>query len=586
MKIKNFLFLLLLPLFLFAASQEQSKERSLNILLQSKALYADDIFDINSTTSRANFKNFNGKSFLLRSAQKNLWLELQVDPSLLKEPILYVSSPLLTKFNIYDNKGNLLQKLGYGKRKEFTILPYYEFKSKKKRTLYLQMQSRYIPLIASVKIGEKKSFYEKDLKVKFYNILFIGMLITVLLLLLVQLYLDRKREILYLIVLIGLLIYYQFTYSGLAHAITANTYALLDIAIVSSKINFITIALVLYTVALLKVPKEHLLYKLFKGLLLIAGIELFITGFMNLPLLYALLPLSLALLLGIFLLFHASRKRDLEYLFPLTGYILLFLHFISLIFIALGVESIVFLQEHSFLIITVALFFIAAEYLYRYIRKEQRDSNSVIEGLDRKYLLESMLQTKKDELAALNEAKEILKHDIHTIIDNNFKQILLLLESDEYKRDYSKLSKQLANMEQRMQAISICYSHMLESKNLTTIDMQQVIEEIIEQIKSLYLQKNCAIEIITEIDAVLAVNDAIIAATAISEIVMDTYKNSCHKEEGLTLLIALKQSNESFTLNVKDYPNGKKRLAEGQSPLQKIKEKLQQLRLGRSKEKN
>ena len=579
MAIKYILSFIVLPLFLFAMPNKQSEPREQNLLPQSKALYADDIFDINSTTSRSNFQRFGQKRFLLHSPDKNLWLELQIDASAYKEPLLYISSPLLTKVNIYDTKGRVLAVLGYGKKKEMTLLPYYELKSKK-GSLYLQMQSRYLPLVGEVKLAEKESFLHNDAKRKFYATLLLGLLLMVMLLLLVQLYLSRKRETLLLLLLIALLSYYQFSYSGLAAAVASSSYALLDIAITTIKINFITIALVLYTAAFLKVSKKSLLYTIFKGLVLIAVLELFVAGFMNLPMLYALIPLIAALLLGVTALYGALRKSDVEYIFPFIGYTILLILFVSQLLIVLGIESLAMLQENSASITTVALCFIAGQYLYSYIRKEQSDSNSVIEGLDRKYLLESMLQTKKDELTALNEAKEILKHDIHTIIDNNFKQILLSLQSDSGSVDYSKLTKQLSNVEQRMQAISICYSHMLENKNLTTIDMKSVIDEIIEQIKSLYAHQNCTIEVATDIDATLAINDAVIAATAISEIVMDSYKNSCHKEEGFVLVISLKETKESYSLSVKDYPKGQRARSEVKSTLQKLKEKLQQLRLG------
>jgi len=582
MKQKYIILLLLLPLLIFASGQKQSKEESLNLLLGSKALYAEDIFDINSTISRSNFKNFNRENFLLHSSKKNFWVALNIDTSGLKEPILYVDSPHLTKFNIYDIHGKLLQTLGYGKRKESTLFPYYELKSNKKSMLYLQMQSHYLPLIAEVKLGEKERFLNRDTKKKFYNILLLGSLLMGVILLLVQLYLDRKREILYLIMLIFLLSYYQLSYSGLAFIIASNAYALLDIAITSVKLNLITIALVLYSVTLLKISKGTLKFQLFKGILFIALLELFLAGFMNLRFLYVLIPLVFALLLGIFLLFRAFIEEKREYIFPLIGYVALLISFGLQLLTALGVVISITIQESIPLILTLAQLAIAGKYLYSYIAKEQNDCNNLIEGLDRKYILESMLQNKKEELAALNKAKEILKHDIHTIIDNNFKQILLALQSGESTIDYSKLTKQLANIEQRMQAISICYTHMLENRNLTTIDMKHVIEEIIEQIQTLYADENCSIEVVTDIDATLAINDAVIAATTISEIVMDTFKNSCHKEEGLILSISLQQYQESYKLNVKDYQKGTQWKSEAKSTLQKLKERLQQLQFMRS----
>ena len=579
MAIKYILSFIVLQLFLFAMPNKPSEPKEQNLLPQSKALYADDIFDINSTTSRSNFQHFGQRHFLLYSPNKNLWLKLEIDASAYKEPVFYISSPLLTKVNIYDTKGRVLAALGYGKKKEMTLLPYYELKSKKV-SLYLQMQSRYMPLVGEVTIAEKESFFYNDAKRKFYTTLLLGLLLMVMLLLLVQLYLNRKRETLLLLLLIALLSYYQFTYSGLAATVVSNSYALLDIAITTIKINFITIIVVLYTAALLKVSKRSLLYTIFKGLVLFAVLELFLAGFMNLPLLYALIPLIATLLLALAALYGAARKSDIEYIFPFIGYTFLLIFFVSQILISLGIDSLAILQERGEWVITIALLFIAGRNLYSYIRKEKSNCNSVLDGLDRKYLLESMLQTKRDELTALNEAKEILKHDIHTVIDNNFKQILLSLQSDSGSVDYSKLTKQLSNVEQRMQAISICYSHMLENKNLTTIDMKSVIDEIIEQIKSLYAYQNCTIEIETDIEATLAINDAVIAATAISEIVMDSYKNSCHKEEGFVLVISLKESKESYSLSVKDYPKGKRSKKEVKSTLQKLKEKLQQLRMG------
>ncbi len=581
MVMKYLLLSILLPLFLFAMPHNESKIKEENLLPQSKALYADDIFDINSTTSRSNFQAFNGGSFNLYQADKNIWFEIKIDAKEYKEPILYITTPLLTKINIYNKRGKLLQSLSYGKQKE-TLLPYYKLPAKKMQ-LYLQLQSHYIPLIGSIWIAEKESFLLKDANKRFYLTLLLGILVAVMLLLLIEFLIKRKKEILFLLFVVLLFSYYLFTYSGLAAAVASSSYALLDIAITTIKINFITILLALYTGALLKVTKRGVLYTTLKVLALTAAFELFVSGFLNIPLLYALLPLIATIIVGIVALYRKLQEENI-FFFPLFGYIILFLLFVSQIAIAMGALGFSLLQESMPLLITVALLFIAGQYLYSYIQKEKSDCNSVIEGLDRKYLIENMLQTKKEELDALNEAKEILKHDIHTIIDNNFKQILLSLQTDGSNIDYTKLSKQLTNIEQRMQAISICYTHMLESKNLTTIDMKRVVEEIIEQIKMLYADQKCPIKILTDIDATLAVNDAVIAATAISEMVMDSYKKGCNKEKGFVLLITLKQTNGSYSLSVKDYPEGKEALSEKKTTLQKLKEKLQQLRMGNAKE--
>lgn len=575
MRIIYIFILFLLHSFLFANTVNLNSSTTINLLPQSKTLFAHDSFDINSTTSRSNFKDSNNKSLIVTGNHNNLWIDLDVNTKDFKEPLLTVSSPLLTKLKIYDQNGTLLRDLGYTKRQQLTLLPYFQLKEHSAKSLYLQLQSRYIPATVSVVLQEKENFLKNDAKMKFLNALALGALATLLLFLLLYLYYSRKREILYFTAFIVTLIYFQFTYVGFTRIFTMHHYALLDLSISSVKINLITIALFFYSVSLLNIASRTLLYNILKLLAIIAGVEILIVGFINMSPIYALIPLIGVLIIATFALLKSIVvSKQIEHIFPFFGYLLLFGQFATTFFAPLQTE----VQQYSLLITTLAIVLITMNYILHFIRKQKCDSDLLLESHERKYMLEKMLQGKKDELDALNKAKEHLTHNIHTIIENNLNKIVTSIQAQGSSADLSKLSMQLATTEQRMQATSICYTHMLSNKDLTKIEMQSVIDEIIDHIKRLYNQEECRADIRKDIDATLPLNDAIMAATAISEYLMDGFKNACEHNRVLRVSITLKNSQKSYRLNIKEFP--KEEHGVTTTPLQRLKEKLQQLRGG------
>lgn len=578
MVIRNTLIFILFSFLLHAFPPSGIKQGDSNILEGSKILYASSLLDINSTTTRKNFKINHKNNITLNGQDRDVWVELNINPGSLQEPLIYINSAVLTKLNIYDDKGKIIKRLGLGWNSESTLYPYCMLKPNRKTHIFVQMQSRFIPVVASIHLSDKATFMHKIEKKKFYNTLFVGMLLITLALLLVFTYFRRKKEILYLLALGILLLYYQLANSGLMQIVRSSFFAKLDITLTSGKLNLITIFLALYVIELLKFSKDSLVLRLFKILMLIAGVEIFMAGFVNLPLIYAYIPVVLVVLGALIFMGKKLYKNGMDNLFIFLGFVLLLIHFASQFLVGLGVLKANWLQEHSLFIATLAMLMIAGNYLYRYIYNIQKESKAVMSGLDRKFLIESMVQEKQDELRALDKAKEMLKQDIHTIIEKNFRSILESLHSDNNFVDYSKVTKQLANVEQRMQAISLCYTQMLQNKELTHIQMDKVIQEIIEKIKASHVSAECNIEIATDIDAVLSVNEAVSATTTISEIVMDTYRHSCQNPQETVLLITLKQSGDSYSLALKDYTKEEFKKLGNQSVLQKLKDKLQQLR--------
>ncbi len=571
--------LLLLSTLLFGSVNSNSS--AIDILPKSKIIFGAESLDINSSTTLSNFKPYKKNSIHLTPKSKILWVELSLESKSINSPVLYATSPLLTTFKVFDQNATLLKDLSYGKRQEQTLLPYYGIKSNSPKKLYLQIETKYMPVNLALKLESKRDFLKKDTKSKFYNSILLGILIALIILLLLYLSLTKKRELFYLIVLIVSVIYFQLSDIGFMQIFASYYYVFLDITISTIKINIITIALFFYSVSFLSIDKNSRFYAALKLLTIMAGLEVFIAGFVNIDILYALLPLLLTLLLFIQQIAIAVLHKRREHIFTLLGYIILLATFMTVAlkpYLPLTGQKAYGL---SFIVSVIALILIASSYIYSFIQKEMCSTDELVNSLDRKYLLENMLQTKKDELEALDKTKEVLTTDVHTIISNNFNKILGLLQADVRNIDYSKLNRQLGNLEQRMQAISLCYSHMLESKNLASIEMDSVVEEIVEQIKVLYKKEDCNIIVKRDIDAKLAINDATRAATTISEMLMDIYKNGCSQAKGLSILISLKMSDSSYTLNIKDTQNNKeKRVAT--TALQSLKEKLQSLKIRRA----
>ncbi|HHD74563.1 MAG TPA: hypothetical protein ENL00_01885, partial [Nitratifractor sp.] len=295
MRFGNLLLVLLLHTLLYGsllhALESNQTNSSITLLPQSKIISAHDIFDINSTTSRANFKSTNKKSLLFAKSRENIWVELNFNTRGFEEPLLYLDSPLFSKLKIYDSNGLLLRDLSYSKRQQVTLLPYFRLQKNSTIKLYLQLQSRFMPVVTGVNLTTKAKFLQHDSETKFYNTLTLGIVAVLLLFLLLYLYYSKKIELLYLIVFILSVLYFQLTYSGFTQILTNHYYALLDLSISSVKINLIAISLFLYSVSLLNIGKKSRLYFTIKLFAFISFVEIFIVGFINMNPYYAIIPL-------------------------------------------------------------------------------------------------------------------------------------------------------------------------------------------------------------------------------------------------------------------------------------------------------
>ncbi len=575
--------ILLIKLLLLTTLLQAQASTAIDLLPKSKILYSDDIFEINSTTSRSNFRPYNKKSAALIDPNKNLWVELNANVKGVEEPLIFTPSPLLTKFKIYDSNGTIINRLGYKYRKGMTLEPYFTLPQDGSKKYYLELQSRYLPLAVNIKMQSEEDFFKESKRALLLNTLSLGVVLTLILFLLIYFYYTRKQEILYLLFLLATVVYFQFTAVGLAQIFTPHFYSLLDISLTSVKLNLITIALFLYSSTLLALNHKSKGYMILKLLAAIAGIEIFVAGFLNLKLLYALIPLYTALALSAYLTLKALSRAKIELLFTLLGFSLLFIIFLAYIAAPYGIIFSSSIYKYTLILSTLGLFLLTFAYIYRFIYKQQSESNTLMLGLDKKYMLESMVKKTKEELETLNKTKEMLTSNIETIVNKNFGQILNSLEEESGETmDIERLKRKLYTTKQHMQAISICYNQILESKNLNSIDMDSVIEKIIEEIASVYSQDKCTIKIARDITATLPLNDAIVAATAISEYLLDGFRYACEQEVPFTASITLKNSDTSYILNIKDLP--KEVYTNRPTPLQKLKEKLQELRgLGKAK---
>jgi len=159
----------------------------------------------------------------------------------------------------------------------------------------------------------------------------------------------------------------------------------------------------------------------------------------------------------------------------------------------------------------------------------------------------------KQVKSALSE-KEVLLKEIHHRVKNNLQVISGLLELQNISISDSSIKLALKESQNRIQSVALVHKMMYQSENISKVNMQQYLEELIQLLQVSYGSKNKAIN--TTINAHnidLDVTVAVPISLIVNEAVCNIYKHAFNnKKNGQIYLSVLKISNKEYSLLIKD----------------------------------
>jgi two-component sensor histidine kinase len=186
----------------------------------------------------------------------------------------------------------------------------------------------------------------------------------------------------------------------------------------------------------------------------------------------------------------------------------------------------------------IVLLVIIVGLLYNQYRLKQRNNREI--------------SRKNDELQGLLEEKEWLLKEVHHRVKNNLQVVLSLLESQSaFLKDEALLA--INDSQHRVQAMSLIHQKLYQSDNITTIDMDVYIPELVQYLKDSFNLRQ-AILFRLEVDPVqLDVAQAIPLGLILNEAITNAIKHAFTGRENGMVCISLKQlSDDDFVLDIAD----------------------------------
>ncbi len=159
---------------------------------------------------------------------------------------------------------------------------------------------------------------------------------------------------------------------------------------------------------------------------------------------------------------------------------------------------------------------------------------------------------------SLNEKKELIKEIYHRT-KNNMQVILAMFSLQSIYSDDDKLSEVLREMENRIRAMSLVHEKLYQSRNLSRLDIQDYLIELIENIMSAYGITGDKILIIKNMEKMdILIDTAIPCGLVVNELVSNVVKHAFPGDKKGELFISLSQvAPEEFELIISDNGSGR-----------------------------
>lgn len=155
------------------------------------------------------------------------------------------------------------------------------------------------------------------------------------------------------------------------------------------------------------------------------------------------------------------------------------------------------------------------------------------------------------------EHLEVLNREIHHRVKNNLQVISSLLElQGENSTDHATAEK-FQEGSQRVQSMAYIHQNLYQGNNPESIDVQQYVTMLTENLFQSYNADASNIELVTEVEALKLHSDTVIPlGMIINELVTNSLKHAFVNKKQGEIFISLKKKDEELLLRVKDNGGG------------------------------
>ncbi|SMO88703.1 sensor histidine kinase [Fodinibius sediminis] len=190
-----------------------------------------------------------------------------------------------------------------------------------------------------------------------------------------------------------------------------------------------------------------------------------------------------------------------------------------------------------------------------------------IAGAGTSYLFYKKLKTWQKSLQKALDEKKILIQEIHHRVKNNLAQTagLLYLQQERFPKD-SLAHQAIVGSKNRIQSMALIHELLYEGRDLSTINLQEYVEKLSEQIKDALGTEDELVQFYYEIEEIFLEPDKVVPIGLIlNETITNSIKHGFSKrEKGEIEITITKHFGNHLCLQVKDNGNG---IPKDQKPL-------------------
>jgi len=424
---------------------------------------------------------------------KSVWVKLTFHNPLAQklQKVLEVRNPLLEKVTFYDQ--NIIYTTGMVHKKETDMFLHSAYllslDPHSTKTLYIHVENKTTALRFGITLKEKESFFAHEQYQQYIIIVFIGILITQLLLNASLFFYLKNRDFLFYFIYLFTLLAHQLTYLGITPILFPSWFVFVDNLAVVFKVNIMYIAAALFSKSFLQTKKFPTINKIYNILIFIAIVEIPLFGmpsfyYPEVGILTGFVFVLFNFTAGLYIYFHGLKQAR----FFVYSWSLLVLVFCLAIFDALGLINIVDKYPNIIIYTTVIesiliLFAFIDSYKVLQDEKDQLDIDLMQNMKNYQVDLQREISNKTQSLHAALENEKVLRHELHHRIKNNLQLIVSIVRMQADTQSQHLTLDGYKNLEKRIETFAKVHQLLSVNKNLQSICLQEYLEELCEDLQ-------------------------------------------------------------------------------------------------------
>lgn len=158
--------------------------------------------------------------------------------------------------------------------------------------------------------------------------------------------------------------------------------------------------------------------------------------------------------------------------------------------------------------------------------------------------------------ASLKE-KEVMLAEIHHRVKNNLAVISGLLQLQSYSAKNEHVEKALNDSQMRIQSIALVHEMLYESESLAYIKYDKYINDLMQAISSMHVNKSRKIELISEVEPIsLSINQAIPCSLLVNELIVNAFKHAFEDQKEGEIKVHIKKKGDNVIMTISDNGSG------------------------------